>query len=228
MKKIPWRFVGLIAVLAFLVVFAARFSLKERMAALQGWIETLGPWGPLVYVGVYAAAVVAMIPGSALTLLAGALFGSVKGLAIVSMASTLGATLAFLVSRYVARSAVEAWLGQKESFRKLDAMTRRRGALLVALTRLVPIFPFNLLNYGLGLTQVSLKDYVFWSWLCMLPGTALYVVGADAVVKAFTQGRVPRPLAGALVLLLVFLGWLGKSAKKKLSVDSESEKEKVS
>ena len=86
----------------------------------------------------------------------------------------------------------------------------------MALTRLVPIFPFNLLNYGFGLTRVPFWTYVFWSWLCMLPGTVLYVVGADVVTKAVVQGEVPWLLVGALVAAAAVLAVLVRQARRKL------------
>ena len=173
----------------------------------------------------YIIGVVAALPGSALTLAAGALFGSVLGLAVVSLASTIGATLAFLVSRYFARRAVVNWLSDNQKFQKLDRMTEKHGPVIVALTRLVPLFPFNLLNYGFGLTKVPLKVYVFWSWLCMLPGTVLYVVGSDAVFKAIRSGEAPWVLIGALGATGVVLFFLVNYARKKLkNEDAEDEK----
>jgi uncharacterized membrane protein YdjX (TVP38/TMEM64 family) len=87
---------------------------------------------------------------------------------------------------------------------------------IVALTCLVPLFPFNLLNYGFGLTQVRLGTYIFWSWLCMLPGTPLYVVGTDAVISGLCQGRVPWALIGVFVSAVVLVGVLVGIARKKL------------
>jgi uncharacterized membrane protein YdjX (TVP38/TMEM64 family) len=164
----------------------------------------------------YAAAVVAALPGSALTVAAGALFGSLLGVVVVSIAATLGASLSFLVARYFARESVAQWLSRKEKFQKLDKLTEERGAIVVALTRLVPIFPFNLLNYGFGLTRVRFWTYVFWSWLCMLPGTVLYVVGADAFVKGVSQGRIPWELIAAILIVAVALGFLVRYSRGRL------------
>ena len=86
----------------------------------------------------------------------------------------------------------------------------------VALTRLVPLFPFNLLNYGFGLTRVRLGTYIFWSWLCMLPGTLLYVVGTDAVISGLRQGKVPWTLIGVFVAAIILVGVLVRIARKKL------------
>jgi uncharacterized membrane protein YdjX (TVP38/TMEM64 family) len=135
---------------------------------------------------------------------------------IRSLGATVGASLAFLISRYFARDAIVRWLSDKEKFRRLDRLTEQHGAIIVALTRLVPLFPFNLLNYGFGLTRVRFWTYVFWSWLCMLPGTILYVVGADAIAKAIAQGRVPWTLVAILVAAAIALALLVRFARRKL------------
>jgi uncharacterized membrane protein YdjX (TVP38/TMEM64 family) len=211
-----WRPVVLIGAIVAIIVIARVSGLGERTAALREWLTSLGPWGPAVFVLMYAVAVVAALPGSALTVAAGALFGSVVGVVVVSIASTLGASLAFLIARYFARDAVANWLSTKEKFRRLDQLTEKHGAIIVALTRLAPIFPFNLLNYGFGLTRVRFWTYVFWSWLCMLPGTVLFVVGADALVSGIGQGRVPWRLIVALVIVAVVLTLLVRVARNKL------------
>jgi len=117
---------------------------------------------------------VAFVPGSLLTLGAGAIFGLAKGVVYVFVAASIGATLAFLVSRYVARSAIEQRLAGNEKFAAIDSAVGDQGLKIVMLLRLSPVFPFNLLNYGLGLTKVSLRDYVL-AHIGMLPGTLLYV-----------------------------------------------------
>lgn len=207
----------LLAALFAVLVLAKVLGLGVRLGQLRGWIDSLGAWGPVVFVFLYAAATVAALPGSALTIAAGALFGSVVGFIVVSIGSTLGASLAFLVSRYFARDAMSRWLSGKEKFRKLDAMTEKHGAIMVAITRLVPIFPFSLANYGFGLTRVNFWTYVFWSWLCMLPGTLLYVVGADAFTKGLQKGAIPWPLVGAVLIAAIVLTILVRYARRVLN-----------
>jgi uncharacterized membrane protein YdjX (TVP38/TMEM64 family) len=215
-KQGLWRPILLLIVIIAVLVLARVLGLGERLSLLRDWIRSLGAWGPAVFVLLYIAAVVAAVPGSALTVAAGALFGSIFGVVIVSIGATIGASLAFLISRYFARDAVARWLSDKETFRRLDRLTEEYGAIIVALTRLVPIFPFNLLNYGFGLTRVRFWTYVFWSWLCMLPGTILYVVGADAIAKGIAQGRVPWALVGILVAAAIVLAFLVRFARRKL------------
>ncbi|MCI0622128.1 MAG: TVP38/TMEM64 family protein [Acidobacteria bacterium] len=206
----------LVGALIALLVLAKTLGLGNRLGELRGWIDSLGAWGPVVFVFLYAVATVAALPGSALTIAAGALFGSVVGVIVVIFGATLGASLAFLVSRYFARDAVSRWLAKSEKFRKLDEMTEKHGAIMVAITRLVPIFPFSLLNYGFGLTRVRFWTYLLWSWLCMLPGTILYVVGADAFTKGLEKGEVPWPLVGALLVAAVILTLLVRQARRIL------------
>jgi uncharacterized membrane protein YdjX (TVP38/TMEM64 family) len=155
------------------LIFIGR-ELGAYVPRFAAWVEGLGVWGPLAFVAGYAAATVAFVPGSLLTLGAGAIFGLAKGVVYVFLAASIGATLAFLVSRYVARSAIERRLAGNEKFASIDNAVGEQGLKIVLLLRLSPVFPFNALNYGLGLTKVSLRDYVV-AHIGMLPGTLLYV-----------------------------------------------------
>ncbi len=222
-----WRPILLIVLIIAMLALSSIFGLGEKLALLRDWIRSLGAWAPVVFIILYILAVVAAVPGSAITIAAGALFGSVVGVIVVSIGATVGASLAFLISRYFARGAVANWLSNKEKFQRLDQLTEKHGAVMVALTRLVPVFPFNLLNYGFGLTRVRFWTYVFWSWLCMLPGTVLYVVGTDVIAKAIAEGRVPWGLVGVLVVAAIIIALLVRAARKKLRAkesDSESTK----
>lgn len=211
-----WRPVLLVAIILLILVLARIFGIGERLGALRSWIEGLGSWGPVAFFFLYVVAVVAAIPGSALTVVAGTLFGSVLGVVVVINAATLGASLAFLIARYFARDAVARRLAANEKFQRLDRLTEEHGAIIVALTRLVPLFPFNLLNYGFGLTRIPFWTYVIWSWICMLPATILFVVGADAFTEGLTEGRVPWALVGVLVVAGLVLAFLIRTARRKL------------
>jgi uncharacterized membrane protein YdjX (TVP38/TMEM64 family) len=145
--------------------------LKEAL----DWIGKLGPWGPVIFIGIYVVATVFFIPGSVLTLGAGALFGVALGSVCVSISATLGATAAFLVGRYLARDAVARKVERNESFAAIDRAVADEGWKIVLLTRLSPVFPFTLLNYSFGLTRVRLSHYVLASWIGMIPGTVMYV-----------------------------------------------------
>ena len=216
-----WRPISLLVAVAAIIVLSYVFGIGEKLGALREWIHSLGALGPFVFVLIYTVAVVAALPGSAITIIAGAIFGSVVGVIVVSIASTIGASLAFLIGRYFARDATAKWLSKREKFHKLDDLTERHGAIIVALVRIVPLFPFNFVNYGFGLTSVRFWTYVFWSWVCMLPGTILYVVGTDAITQAIIQKKVPWTLIGVMVVVGVILVALVRIARRRLHEEEE-------
>jgi uncharacterized membrane protein YdjX (TVP38/TMEM64 family) len=146
----------------------------DYVPVVAEWVEGLGAWGPLAFISVYAIATVLLVPGALLTLAGGAIFGVVDGTLYVFFAASLGANLAFLVSRYGARSWVERRLEESPRFAAIDSAVARNGLKITLLLRLSPIFPFSFLNYALGLTQVRLRDYVI-ACAGMLPATLLYV-----------------------------------------------------
>jgi uncharacterized membrane protein YdjX (TVP38/TMEM64 family) len=204
-----------LVIAAFLLTRA--LHLGQRLAALREWIEGMGAPGYVVFVALYVIAVVTAIPGSPITVLAGVLYGSLRGVIVVSIASTIGAGLAFLVARYFARDATARALSGNERFSRLYELTESHGAIIVAITRLVPLFPFNLLNYGFGLTKVRFGTYLLWSWLCMLPGTVLYVVGADAVTRAVARGEIPWSLVVIVIVMAAVVILLVRTARKRLA-----------
>ncbi len=215
-----WKPMLLIGLVLAVMALAWYLDAGAYIQQLRDWIGSMGWWGLAVFVAIYAMATVLALPGMAMSALAAGLFGTVWGVVAVSLGSTIGATLAFLVARYFARGAIENRLSGNEKFRKLDKMTAEHGDIIVAITRLVPLFPFNLLNYGLGLTHVSLGKYVFWSWLCMLPGTVLYVAGFDAVFTGLEQGRVPWSLVAVVAVMIAVVLLLIRKARARLSRDS--------
>jgi len=211
-----WRPIVLMSLVVAVIVLSYIFGIGERLVALRDWIQSLGALGPVVFVFIYAGATVAALPGLAITIVAGAIFGSLVGVIVVSIASTFGASMAFLIGRYFARDATATWLAKREKFKRLDDLTEKHGAIIVALVRLVPLFPFNLVNYGFGLTKVRFWTYVLWSWLCMLPGTVLYVVGTDAVIQAIVRKKVPWTLIGIVIAVGILLVLLVTVARRRL------------
>lgn len=166
----------LIAALAIALLWAAsRLPFAATFSRLLDSIAAMGPWGPVLLVLAYVAACMFAIPVWPLTLGAGFLFGLLWGIVTVSIGSTIGATMAFLLSRYVARGWVARRMAAQLAFRTADEAIARQGFKIVLLLRLSPAFPFNVLNFALGLTAVPLKWYVLASWLGMLPGTLMYV-----------------------------------------------------
>jgi len=197
--------------LAALVVGIA-WTLSHRAAldasALAASLDGLGAWAAPAFVAVYAVGALLFLPGSALTLTGGALFGPVAGAALSLAGATVGAALAFLIARATGGEWVERRLSGRLA--ELVRGVEDDGWRFVAFVRLVPLFPFNLLNYALGLTRISLGTYVVASALCMVPGAAAYsyLGHAGREVMTGTTGSALRAgllglalLGGALFLL---------------------------
>ena len=169
------RVIGFIAVIAVLALAAFLLPISEWIQSLIGWMEANPGLAWLVFIFAYIGACVLLLPGSLFTLAAGYLFGLWQGFALVSFASVVGASCAFLLGRYFARDWVAGKTGSNPKFKALDAAVADRGFFIVFLCRLSPVFPFNLLIYALGSTSVRFPAYVLGSWLGMMPGTLLYV-----------------------------------------------------
>lgn len=162
------------ALIAILIVAATYFNVQEILKSLLLWVECLGCWKPIAFIAIYNLATVLFIPGAIMTLGGGILFGVIWGSVYVFIAATLGATSAFLIGRYLSRDWVARLIENHPKFKAIDQAIAKEGFKIVFLTRLSPVFPFNLLNYAFGVTQVSLKDYCFGS-IGMIPGTLMYV-----------------------------------------------------
>lgn len=192
--------IGLVALIAWAVTWAAlnrdRFDPAALDASLSGW----GIWAPLLYVGLYVIGTVAFMPGSLFALAGGALFGPVWGAALNLGAATVGASLAFVVARYIAGD----WVARKAGgrLRRLIEGVEAEGWRFVAFVRLVPLFPFNLTNYALGLTRIGFVPYVATSLLCMAPGAIAYTWLGYAGREAL-EGEASAIRYGLLALALL-------------------------
>jgi len=164
-----------IILITAVIAVARYFNVQEFLTSLLDWIAGLGPWGPVTFIVIYILATLLFIPGSILTLGAGLLFGVVLGSIYVSIGATLGATGAFLIGRYLARGRIKKYIESNGKFKVIDEAVAREGWKIVGLTRLSPVFPFNLLNYAFGVTQVRFRDYFWLTWIGITPGTVLYV-----------------------------------------------------
>lgn len=169
------RLVVLLVLVAALITATIVFDVNTYLRDVLEWVRDRGAAGVLIFAAVYITATVFFVPGSILTLGAGFIYGVVWGSIYVSVASTLGATAAFIVGRYFARDWIAAKVSGNKRFATIDDAVGDEGWKIVGLTRLSPVFPFNLLNYAYGLTKVSLRDYFFASWIGMMPGTVMYV-----------------------------------------------------
>ncbi|MBD2429044.1 TVP38/TMEM64 family protein [Phormidium sp. FACHB-1136] len=183
------------------------FHPQAWLLGALGWIDSLGVVGGLAFIAIYIMATVAFLPGSILTLGAGVIFGVVMGSVYVFVGATLGAIAAFLVGRYLARDWVSRKIEGKPSFSAIDQAVAEEGFKIVLLTRLSPVFPFNLLNYAFGLTGVSLKNYALAS-VGMIPGTLMYVyLGSLAgdLARLGTETTAANPVAQWAIRLIGFV-----------------------
>ncbi|HEV3120470.1 MAG TPA: VTT domain-containing protein [Isosphaeraceae bacterium] len=223
---VQWASVALIALSVLSV--NQQIPLARLIEAFDQWITSLGLWGPVIYGLFYALAVVALIPAWTLTVAAGSLFGLVAGMITVSLASTTGAALAFLVARHLARDAVARKLARDARFAAIDRAVQENGWKIVALLRLSPAVPFNLQNYLYGLTGIPFWTYVLISWISMLPGTLLYVylgyagrISLEAAAGGETPSRSPAERAMffigllATIVLTIYITRLARNALRQ-------------
>jgi len=186
----------------------AGFFFKDQLnpEGFQLWIEGAGNAAPLLFISVYIISTVLFLPGSLLTLLGGALFGPLWGTLYNLLGATIGAMIAFIISRYLASNWVE-----KKTAGKLQQLIKgveSEGWRFVAFTRLVPIFPFNLLNYALGLTKISFSQYSIASFIFMLPGALAYTYIGYIGKEAATGGEdlIKKAMLGlALLAVVIFI-----------------------
>ncbi len=187
--------------------FSPQNLLQDALAKIQG----LGSGGAIAFIVLYIIATVAFFPGSVLTLGAGAVFGVVQGFFYVFIGATLGATLAFLVGRYVARGWVSKKIEGNQKFKAIDRAVGQEGFKIVLLTRLSPVFPFTLLNYALGVTQVSLRDYFFGS-VGMIPGTLMYVYIGSLAHDLTLIGSADQPTDPRVQWAMRIIGFIATVA----------------
>ena len=221
-KRALWAVGGIAAVG---VMFLLGREVAGYIPRFAQWVDSLGAIGPLVFIIGYIVATVAFVPGSLLTLTGGAVFGIVRGTLYVMIAATLGATAAFLVSRYAARQALVRRFEKDRRFRAIDGAVHREGRKIVFLLRLSPLFPFNVLNYALGLTSVRLKDYVI-ACAGMLPVAMMWVYYGRVIgdVATIYSGAKVTHGSGYWTMLVVGLiatvlatAVVTKTAKKALT-----------
>ncbi len=207
-----------------MMILANTFPLTRWMGSFIQWVQALGTGGVAIYAVFYVAGVVLFFPGIILTAGAGLLYGVVLGTLIVSPASVLGATLAFLIARYAARDWVSRKLEKYPNFTAIDRAIEKNGFKMILLLRLQPVVPFNLLNYALGLTRIRLRDYVIASWIGMFPATVLYVYLGSVLhsVSDLLQGHLGSGKWGAvlfwggLAAAIILVVYISRIARKAL------------
>jgi uncharacterized membrane protein YdjX (TVP38/TMEM64 family) len=207
----------LVALLAGAAVWALSYRTDFDVAAVETWVKSYGLWAPAMFAGLYMVATVLFLPGSVLTIVGGMLFGPLWGTFYSLTGATAGATVAFLIARYLASD----WVARKAGGRlkRLIDGVEAEGWRFVAFVRLVPLFPFNLLNYALGLTRIQLSHYVTTSLICMLPGGLAYAylgyAGREAAAGS-EQAVKAGLIALALLATAAFLPRFIRRVRKRL------------
>lgn len=217
----------LIIILVAILCFAAKsLNLQAYLKLVLSWTNNLGSTKPIAFIIIYNLATLLFIPGAILSLGGGVIFGVIWGTVYVFLAATLGATVAFLIGRYFTRDWVARQMEKHPKFRAIDEAIAREGFKIVLLTRLSPLIPFNLLNYVLSITNVSLKDYVFGS-IGMIPGAIVYVYLGSLTGDMAGLTTAPHPISPqakainlavhavgclATVIVSVYLTWIAKKA----------------
>ena len=213
------------AAVFLMIKFEVGTKISDFFKAGLTFIDSIGFWAPFIFIIIYIAATVLFLPGSVLTLGAGFLFGVVRGSIYVSVASTVGATLAFIIGRYFLRDWVTRKIESNNSFRAVNNAAAEEGWKIVGLLRLSPVFPFNLLNYALGVTKVKLHHYILASWIGMMPGTVMYVyfgsLAGDSATLDSGAGQNPTAvwtirIIGLIATVAVTL-FVTRIAKKALT-----------
>jgi uncharacterized membrane protein YdjX (TVP38/TMEM64 family) len=203
----------LAALVAAILAVGRAYSGADLLPTLREWINGSGPLGPLVFVALYVLATNVGIPGTPLTLAAGALFGTTTGIVVAMISSTLSASTMFAISRYVAGDLFASSRASGALSRRIEHLLEKRGPWVVALSRLVP-FPFLLLNYSFGLTPVRFRTYVVWSFVGMIPMNVLFITGGDVLARWATTGEIGWPLVTTLAVVACSALVLGLVARR--------------
>jgi len=214
----------LIAGIAVAIIYRDQFD----AAALETWVNDAGSAGPILFMLIYVIGTVFFLPGSVLTLAGGALFGPVLGTFYNLTAATVGAMISFIAARYLAHDLVEQKTGGR--LKALKQGVEGEGWKFVAFVRLVPLFPFNLLNYALGLTKIKFSHYSIATYVCMLPGAIAYTylgyAGREAIAGG--EGLIQKiMLAFALLAIVGFLPSLIGRLRRGPMMDVETLKAKL-
>ena len=215
-KKKLLRWLILIVLITLIITVTVKYRNEVNVEYLQTLLQQYGIWAPLIFIAIYIAGVVLFLPGSVLTIAGGLIFGPVMGTVYNLSAAVIGASIAFLISRYLAADWVATKTGGK--LKQLKQGVEQEGWRFVAVVRLIPLFPFNLLNYALGLTQIRLSAYITASAIFMLPGTIAYTylgsLGQAAVTGKPGEIITKVFIAIGLLVLVAVIPWVVKKLRQ--------------
>lgn len=209
-----WKAV-LVPILVVAAVFVAGrlIDLNEYLETTQKWVWKLGPWGPVAFGAVYVGAMLLLLPGTPFTIVAALLFGSLWGYVTMLTATTAAAAAGFFIARYLAKEKVEKQLSRLEGFEKIKEWVEENHWLAIPVIRIMPMFPFSINNYALGLTDISFRVYLITSVIVFVPMTGVLVFGARALYAAMVRGEISWGLMAGTVgagLVVSVLGIVGK------------------
>jgi uncharacterized membrane protein YdjX (TVP38/TMEM64 family) len=234
----PWvKLAIVVAVLVAAVVIANALglfdmfkggTLRDKVERMDTLFQGLGAWAPAVFVLIWIGACIMMLPGLPIAIAGGLVFGAVWGSVWTTIGANLGACLAFLIGRYAARDMVAGWVERNKALKKIDEGVKQQGWRMLMITRLVPIFPFNIQNYVYGLTKISLATYALVSVVCMIPGTIAFNFAAGSAREVILSGGQPDAVKRTLlylavaavffVLLSLIPGWIKKRYASAVNV----------
>ena len=243
-RRKPWLRLlvaaGLIAVILVIAIQVGLFdilkggSLKEQVERLDALFQSVGAWAPTVFILIWIVACVLLLPGLPISLVGGLVFGAVWGSVWTTVGANLGAASAFLIGRYAARGMVEGWIENNKALKKIDDGVKQQGWRMLMITRLVPLFPFNVQNYVYGLTDIPFRTYVLVTLPSMIPGTIAYNFASGSAREVILSGGQPEALKKTLlylaiaavffVLVSLIPGWVKKRYGAAAGADPEKNK----
>ena len=178
-------------------------TLKERVERLDGMFQSLGAWAPAVFILIWVFACVLLLPGLPISLVGGLVFGALWGTVWTTVGANLGASAAFLIGRYAARSMVEGWIEKNKALQRIDEGVKQQGWRMLMITRLVPLFPFNVQNYVYGLTNIPFRTYVLVTLPTMIPATIAFNFASGSAREVILSGGQPEALKRTVLYLAV-------------------------
>ncbi|EPY4212848.1 TPA: TVP38/TMEM64 family protein [Klebsiella quasipneumoniae subsp. similipneumoniae] len=187
---------------------AGLHDLLTHLHLLQETLRHHGAWSYLVYVALFITATLCLIPGSLLVIAGGVLFGPLTGSLLSFAAATVASSLSFLIARWLGRDLLQRYVGHTAVFQAIERGIARSGSDFLILTRLVPLFPYNIQNYAYGLTAIPFWPFTLISAVTILPGLVIYSVMASELARegATLAFALKLSLAGGLLFALVQMG----------------------
>ncbi len=186
---------------------------------MQQWFKSFGTIGYLIYIIIYILASVFMLPGSILTIVAGIVYGPILGSTLALIGATSGAVISFLIAKYFMKDTIMSMIGSNTLYERIDKGFKVNGSSFLILTRLVPVFPFNLQNYAYGLTSIKISTYIFWTFICMMPGAFIYAyMAGEIAVKGISMDILIKFTIAGILLFIISLIPKGMARKRGINI----------